>query len=449
MELLSGTPAPSLAVQVATPLRRPEVLNESFEDRLMSKLLRAGTSGDAPSSGAQKLPVTGGSSLPPMPPSPWTSHEPSHAPASRRMYFGIAGVAACLALASFITGYAARRWRDVRDVERRRPSKGSTVTKIVRRTDTVRVVRGDTIVLARFPFVDDAAHAAHSVALVGDFNDWNPSANPLQPGLSKGSWSTTLSLPPGRYEYAFLIDGKHWVTDRFSRATHESSGVLTSVIALGSNEPAVIADANAARARLKKVLPRDVGERLLSKIASAKEQGAPAGVLEQRALALVAKKMAPKEVEHAVSEEADRLMRSQQLLSATPHSPPSAREVVAGAEVLRRGGDSAAILDVARAVPGRRSVGVPLEVVAQLAAAGMNVEEAADKVHTRLHNDASDAALERWADETVPKLASRPPEKAKPSKLAKHATPTTDVRQAGTPKSTAKRKKASETSRRP
>jgi RNA polymerase sigma factor (sigma-70 family) len=446
MELLSSTPAPSLAVQVAMPLRRPEVLNDSFEDRLMAKLLRSATPAGAGSSEVPTGTADPASPLPPLPPSPWTSHESGHPWAGRRMYLAIAGVAGCLAFASFVAGYAARRWRDVRDVERRRPSKAAIVTRVVRRTDTVRVVRGDTIVLARFAFVDAAAR---SVALIGDFNDWNPSATPLHVGSSRGSWSTVVWLAPGRYEYAFLVDGKRWATDPFTRATYAAWGGQSSVIALGSNDPAVVEDASGARTRLKKVLPHDVADRMLTRIASLKEQGGPAGTLEQRALELATKKVTAKEIERAIAADADRLVRSRRLLSATPHNPPSAREVIAGAEVLRRGGDSAAVLDISRAVPARRSVGVPLEVVAQLVAGGMNAEEAAEKVHTRLHNDASDAALERWADETVARLANRAPEQGKSTRVAKHAGGTTEVRQAGAPQGSGKRKKGSDTPHRP
>ena len=446
MELLSSEPGPSLAVRVATPLRRPEVLNESFEDRLMSKLLRPGAAADGPPNTPSATALTGASALPPLPPSPWTSHEPSRSLGSSRTHLAIAGVAGCLALASFVTGYAARRWRDIRDVERRRPTKAAIVTKIVRRTDTVRVVRSDTIVLARFAFVDDAAH---SVSLIGDFNDWSPSATPLQPGRSKGAWSTTVSLAPGRYEYAFLVDGKRWATDRFSRATHEVSGIQSSIMALGSEDPAAVVDAPSARARLRKVLPRDIGEGVLTRITSAKDQGVPVGVLEQRALELATRKLGPKDIERAVVSQADRLVRARHLLAATSHNPPSVREVVAAAEVLGSTDDSAAVLDVVRAVPARRSAGAPLEVVARLAAAGMNADEAADKVRSRLHNDASDTALERWADETALKLASRPLEKTKAAKLAKRSASTADVRQAGAPKSTPKKKKAPSTTKRP
>jgi 1,4-alpha-glucan branching enzyme len=51
---------------------------------------------------------------------------------------------------------------------------------------------------------------AQSVAIAGGFNDWNPKRTPL---LKEGSyWVTTLTLPRGRYEYRFVVDGK-WISD--------------------------------------------------------------------------------------------------------------------------------------------------------------------------------------------------------------------------------------------
>ncbi len=53
---------------------------------------------------------------------------------------------------------------------------------------------------------------ADSIHLVGDFNDWNPSATPLQ--LREDSWSVTLDLEPNRtYQYRYLINGTEWCND--------------------------------------------------------------------------------------------------------------------------------------------------------------------------------------------------------------------------------------------
>ena len=50
---------------------------------------------------------------------------------------------------------------------------------------------------------------ATRVAVAGDFNAWDPRAHPLRP-LDDGWWVVTLRLEPGRYEYAYVVDGR-WV----------------------------------------------------------------------------------------------------------------------------------------------------------------------------------------------------------------------------------------------
>ena len=55
------------------------------------------------------------------------------------------------------------------------------------------------------------APEAQAVSVAGSFNDWHPQRTPLQRD-GDGAWSVKLSLPPGRYEYRFLIDGQ-WVND--------------------------------------------------------------------------------------------------------------------------------------------------------------------------------------------------------------------------------------------
>lgn len=52
---------------------------------------------------------------------------------------------------------------------------------------------------------------AIDVCVAGTFNSWNPQATPLVP-LGNGKWAKELTLPAGRYEYRFVVDGR-WVTD--------------------------------------------------------------------------------------------------------------------------------------------------------------------------------------------------------------------------------------------
>jgi len=55
------------------------------------------------------------------------------------------------------------------------------------------------------------APQAKSVTVTGSFCDWANQGHPLK-HHGDGIWKTTLTLPPGRYEYRFLVDGA-WVDD--------------------------------------------------------------------------------------------------------------------------------------------------------------------------------------------------------------------------------------------
>lgn len=52
-----------------------------------------------------------------------------------------------------------------------------------------------------------------TVAIAGDFNNWNPQENILQDPDGDGIWTATLKLPPGRYEYMFVLNGEKWLPD--------------------------------------------------------------------------------------------------------------------------------------------------------------------------------------------------------------------------------------------
>ena len=52
---------------------------------------------------------------------------------------------------------------------------------------------------------------AEEVGIAGSFNDWHPSVTPMI-RLNDGMWAKELALPPGRYEYRFVVDGE-WVDD--------------------------------------------------------------------------------------------------------------------------------------------------------------------------------------------------------------------------------------------
>ncbi|MGH8622789.1 MAG: isoamylase early set domain-containing protein [Burkholderiales bacterium] len=82
-----------------------------------------------------------------------------------------------------------------------------------------------------FQFVLVAPRAA-SVALVGDFNDWDPTRAPMH--ARDGVWATAVSLTPGRYRYAFLVNGVEWRADPSAPAVpDEEFGSPSSVVTVG------------------------------------------------------------------------------------------------------------------------------------------------------------------------------------------------------------------------
>ena len=57
------------------------------------------------------------------------------------------------------------------------------------------------------------------VTVAGSFNGWDNMSIPLS---KEGSvWTTILTLPPGSYEYMFVVDGEQWVTDPLATKTRD------------------------------------------------------------------------------------------------------------------------------------------------------------------------------------------------------------------------------------
>jgi len=55
--------------------------------------------------------------------------------------------------------------------------------------------------------------AIESVAVAGEFNRWSATANPMSDYNHDGVWTAWLELDPGEYEYKFVVNGEHWITD--------------------------------------------------------------------------------------------------------------------------------------------------------------------------------------------------------------------------------------------
>ena len=96
-------------------------------------------------------------------------------------------------------------------------------------------VSHDTIV--KFVLV---APQASTVALVGDFNNWDAQATPMTRTPTGGTWSVAVPLRAGRHVYAFVVNGANgttqWVADPTAPlAPEDGLGAPNSVVLVGGS----------------------------------------------------------------------------------------------------------------------------------------------------------------------------------------------------------------------
>jgi 1,4-alpha-glucan branching enzyme len=73
------------------------------------------------------------------------------------------------------------------------------------------------------------APQAQSVSLVGDFNGWDPAANPMKQMPDK-AWFLTLEMAHGHHRYAFLVDGVLMLDPRAQGITRNDKGERVSLV---------------------------------------------------------------------------------------------------------------------------------------------------------------------------------------------------------------------------
>jgi len=71
---------------------------------------------------------------------------------------------------------------------------------------------------------------ARTVFVAGSFNRWDQNRHPLVGPDRTGRWSVTLNLPPGRYEYLFVIDGREWLLDPVAPSVENGLGERNSLV---------------------------------------------------------------------------------------------------------------------------------------------------------------------------------------------------------------------------
>jgi len=79
-------------------------------------------------------------------------------------------------------------------------------------------------------FFCTAPHA-QCVALVGDFNDWDPTATPMC-RMSDDRWMASLELPHGYHQYVFLVDGRPMLDPAADGVTRNSRQERVSLLAI-------------------------------------------------------------------------------------------------------------------------------------------------------------------------------------------------------------------------
>jgi 1,4-alpha-glucan branching enzyme len=84
------------------------------------------------------------------------------------------------------------------------------------------------------------APSARYVNLAGTFNDWggtatigrfDPNIDPMSDPDGDGIWTIIKNLPPGRYQYKFVIDhGVRWERDPNNPGTDQEGGFTNSLL---------------------------------------------------------------------------------------------------------------------------------------------------------------------------------------------------------------------------
>ncbi len=185
--------------RVAGPLRSPEFLDPTFEDRLMEKIRREGSLVHAGSPAGRSG-------------SWWRTDRVVRISPLKGLAIA-AGLAGVIALSSLVGG---------------KPGSGSDLAKTASTGQSF--AGSDTVHVVRFVFVDPRAS---TVEIVGDFNAWTKGVTKLERTAAPGVWSASVALPSGRHEYAFIINGSRWVADPLAPTTSDDFGTESAVIHVG------------------------------------------------------------------------------------------------------------------------------------------------------------------------------------------------------------------------
>ena len=80
-----------------------------------------------------------------------------------------------------------------------------------------------------FQYVADAGTTRVNVA--GTFNNWNKDANPMKIGSDGKTYTLKVSLPYGKHQYKFVLNGETWITDpKAEKNENDGGGNVNSLV---------------------------------------------------------------------------------------------------------------------------------------------------------------------------------------------------------------------------
>lgn len=99
---------------------------------------------------------------------------------------------------------------------------------------------------------------ASSVVVVGEFNGWQPI--PMNKAR-KGMWKLTLDVPPGTYQFRYLVDNHYWANDESTPTVPNPFGTENSVVEVPETKSKTKAKTTTTRKRRKKTAQaKETGE---------------------------------------------------------------------------------------------------------------------------------------------------------------------------------------------
>lgn len=108
------------------------------------------------------------------------------------------------------------------------PALDTAPPAILQASDLVDEPNADRLVTQRFTI---ESRQAREVALVGDFNQWNPRRHRLHRDGRTARWVITVELPAGLHKYAFIVNDSVWTTDPSAvRTVDRDFGVTSSLV---------------------------------------------------------------------------------------------------------------------------------------------------------------------------------------------------------------------------